>query len=391
MRDLTRPSLALMLAAAVAGASDDPPAMSAAEVRAAFGGEILPVWSGAEHRQYDFWLGRWEGNWRRREEGAFFHQAEGNRADHDLVPILDGKALVELVSGQKPGATGRKTRGFSVRYYDPHAERWVMAQNWPAPNTSGGFLDQLRGRETWGRIEVYSTYRDGEERKITRRYSFSDIRPGAFRWDDHYTGDGGVSWHPGSIVEFRRVAGEGRWPAAGEAMPSWESGDHCDEAAFESFDFLAGGWSGTVRFPDGAESPAEMVAFGILDGCAVMSTLRYERDGRDVKLFEARSYAPRSRRWLVYRLDNQPGTVHEYQVGVLEGGRLELVTAPALVIRDELEEFRPDPEAPGRPERRTLWPEVGGDRIGFDLQESGDAGATWTTVAAVRLERVWSP
>ena len=106
------------------------------------------------------------------------------------------------------------------------------------------------------------------------------------------TGDGGVSWRPGSVVEFRRVAEQGRWPASGQAMPSWETGDHCDEAAFEVFDFLAGGWQGEIRFADGHKDDAVLN----LDGLASRSEVLADRvllytDDADETLFAPDFYS----------------------------------------------------------------------------------------------------
>lgn len=82
-------------------------------------------------------------NWRSRPEGEFYHELDGSWMRHRVFPILDGKALVELAwDRDAPMEPGQ--RGFSIRYFDDSADRWVMSQNWPGPGNPGSaFVDQL--------------------------------------------------------------------------------------------------------------------------------------------------------------------------------------------------------------------------------------------------------
>ena len=98
--------------------------------------------------------------------------------------MLDDKALIEIVRGEEPNASSAYRQGSSIRYWDPSKQRCVMAQNWPAPNTSYAFLDQLQGLDRHGRVQVFSGVTDTEGNPRVRRHTFSDIAPDRLRWDD---------------------------------------------------------------------------------------------------------------------------------------------------------------------------------------------------------------
>lgn len=173
------------------------------------GAEIINDWRAIEHRAFDFWIGEWEMNWRPPADGQLRHQPEGSWTRQRVFPILGGKALIEL-AWARDNPHPPSQRGFSIRYYDPARERWVMAQNWPnATNTGTAFLDQLIGDAHHGRLTMYSiTTRpdsDGNPRTEHRRYNFSDIRPGiGFRWDGSNTADFGATWYTWYVVDAYR-------------------------------------------------------------------------------------------------------------------------------------------------------------------------------------------
>ena len=263
-----------------------------------------------------------------------------------------------------------------------------MAQNWPGPNQGVGFLDQLQGAEHHGRIEVYSTFkRSSDDLLVTRRYAFSDIGNGRFRWDDLYTGDGGLNWRRGQVVDFTRTVEVARWPEVGQPMPGFDDGTHCTMEPFRRFHFLEGRWTGTVE-GGGSKRSARLTATRIEDGCAVMSVLAYERDGEPYKLFEARSYGPTSKAHVAYRLDNRKDTPHSYQVGDFDdAGNLTLATNPALVIRDALAVIESDPPRPERPLERTVWNRLEEGAIAFEMQRRESADDAWETTESFTLTR----
>lgn len=222
--------------------------------------ERAPEWSvapglPAEAREFDFWVGEWEVNLRmRQEDGSWLDQI---RAEAHVYPILRGKAILELWSDERE--TGLK--GYSLRYFDTAREEWVIWLNWPGPNRSGS--SSLAGTFRHGRGEFFSP---GDDGRITR-YTFSDIGPDSFRWDDALSTDDGASWAGNWIMEFSR-AGDRAFLAA-DSVLTFHDGGRCDASAFRSYEFLEGRMTGTVEVP----GPADLVIQGhrILDGCSVMT------------------------------------------------------------------------------------------------------------------------
>ena len=210
--------------------------------------EISDAWQSPEHRAFDFWIGEWEMNWRQRPEGEFYHQKEGSWTRQRVFPILGGKALVEL-AWARDNPEEASQRGFSIRYFDPAREHWVMAQNWPNQNNTGtAFLDQLIGKEHHGRLTMYSATRrpqpDGETTVQHRRYNFADIQEDTFRWDGSNTSDKGVTWTTWSVVDAHKKRDLDAFKPAGSAIPGVHQENLCTEAPHGGFDSLQGVWGG---------------------------------------------------------------------------------------------------------------------------------------------------
>ena len=278
------------------------------------GTEITEEWQSPVHRQYDFWLGEWDANWRAREEDGLDHVEDGTHTHQLVIPVLDGKAVMELMvpSELTPGVP--QWRGFSLRYYDEENDRWIMAQHWPGPQNDGvAFLDQLTGTERFGRIAVYSpdlrrTTQDGEPQ--IRRYTFSDIREDAFRWDGANTADRGTSWFTWMAVDFRRLDAEVDMPPASEPLPGYNEGLLCSDEPHGALDGVIGTWSGTATSPDGSEEAARITAGQMLDGCGVM--VAFERPESGYRSLTFWSWSPQLERWFALYLNNQPGQGHRY-------------------------------------------------------------------------------
>ncbi len=346
----------------------------------ALGGQVKPPFDQGPSRQYDFWIGAWEANWRSAIEGELENADSTETTDAWVFPILQGKALVELARGQT-AIRGGWTQGFSIRYFDLAKQRWVMAQNWPSPNTSTGFLDQLQGTLRHGRVQLYSSWRD-DTGLNTRRYTFSDIHPGRLRWDDAITRDSGTTWTPGQVTEMRRKIQSLTLPKVGQPLPDWVDGSHCTEDPFHRFDSLQGDWRGEAIDGEGKSRPARLVAARFQNGCSVLFVLSWG----DRQIFQAITYGPSSKMWFAYQLDNQPGTPHEYRIGTEDGGRFVFVRNPGLVIAGELEPFeRPEPLLPASGQPRTVWTELTDERVVLELE---DWNGSWVPALTVSLSRV---
>ncbi len=356
----------------------------------ALGAEIIDAWAAPEHRAFDFWIGEWEMNWRSRPEGEFHYQKDGNWTHQHVFPILGGKAIVEL-AWARDNPDEASQRGFSIRYYDPARERWVMAQNWPsAANQGSAFLDQLIGDDHHGRLTMYSIVRrplkDDSIDVQHRRYNFADIRPGvSFRWDGSNTKDEGVTWTTWSVVDAHRRRDLDPYTPAGSSFPGVHEKKLCTEQPHGAFDFLEGEWSGTVTDPDGNISDARYSAGLGLDGCGVLSSL--EANGR--KTFLAYGYNERHKKWVIFRLDDQPGSPHSYFVSDAAGEGAMFAQAPDLAISDEFTAYNlPEYFEPKASLQRVIWEKVTEREFTLRVETRANDGAEWRNVARYNLEKL---
>ena len=102
-------------------------------------------------RRFDFWVGEWDVNLRMLQADGSFRDTVTAQAS--IYSILDGKAVLELWDSAP-------IKGFSLRYYDPDEEGWVLWLDWPQPNRSG--LSNLTGNFRHGRGEFTRTSTDAE-------------------------------------------------------------------------------------------------------------------------------------------------------------------------------------------------------------------------------------
>ena len=151
---------------------------------------------------YGRFVGSWEldvtqiaddGRKRRRPGEWHFGWALDGRAIQDvwIVPprgaLRDGDAAARFNS-----------YGTTLRVYDPDIDAWRI--QWTDPVTRS-FLAMI-GRADGDDIVQLGTRPDGQ----LVRWSFSEIRPGSFRWRGEISGDNGANWRV--ITEFtarRRV------------------------------------------------------------------------------------------------------------------------------------------------------------------------------------------
>lgn len=345
----------------------------------ALGAEITDEWSAPEHRAFDFWVGEWEANWRPPAENEFEHAAEGSWTRQRVFPILGGKAIVEL-AWARDNPEQPSQRGFSIRYYDPARERWVMAQNWPNGNSQGSaFTDQLIGKEHLGRRTMYSATRrptgDGEFADEHRRYNFTDVQEESFRWDGSNTPDNGKTWSTWYVVDFLRQRDLDPYGAAGTSFPGVHKEALCTDEPHGAFDGLQGVWS--------TQDGASLAAGKVIDGCGVMAVLN---DGKRRTLFLI-GYHPRFEHWVIYRLDDKPGTGHSYLVSKQAGEGAVFEEAPALAIKDEFAPYlRPASFETDGARRRLVWETLSDNEIVF-REEARRQGRGWETSKSYRFMR----
>ncbi len=319
-----------------------------------------------EARQFDFWVGEWDVvNRRLTDDGKWF---EAGTATTRVYSILDGCAIVEHWRGN---LGERSIKGFSIRAYDPSAEKWNLLLNWPGKDRPSFGL--LSGAFRHERGEFFTQGKDREGNDQLVRYTFSDSSPSSMRWDAAYSKDEGRTWFTNWIMEFSR-----RDPHS--ALPLFngptQSEDRCTFPEAREFDFFAGRWTGQLKAqgPGGAEtaSPVDVDSYLILEGCAVMDFATVWGEGEPYKKFFIRSFLPPLKRWVLYTIDNREPVFMRYE-GEFEGDSIQLVRAGAEETEGASESY--------------AWTLREDGTVRLDFRLSSDGGKTWTSVATADLQR----
>jgi hypothetical protein len=149
---------------------------------------------------FDFEFGTWDARVSRlvrplsgSEEWVVY---EGTSTVH---PLWNGRANVGELAVTGPAGS---ILGLSLRLYDPAARQWHI--RW-SNSRDGAMGPPMIGEFRDGRGEFYNQELfDG--RAIYVRFIFSDISADSFRLEQAFSADGGRSWEPNWIAEFRRRA-----------------------------------------------------------------------------------------------------------------------------------------------------------------------------------------
>lgn len=156
---------------------------------------------GSSARDFDFWLGTWQGQNRRlRERLAGCDEWDEFEGTCVARPILDGLGNIEEFRTDYAGGFV----GMGLRIFDPETRLWAIY--WAdsrrtgllEPPVVGSFADGI------GRFECDEIF---EGRPIIVRYTWSDITEASARWQQSFSEDGGSTWETNWTVEHRRVDG----------------------------------------------------------------------------------------------------------------------------------------------------------------------------------------
>lgn len=352
---------------------------------AAVGQDIAPPFDAGEHRAFDFWIGEWEADWQRKDPDALDAYLALTQMTHRVMPVLSGKALIELAApAADPAQPG--LRGFSIRYFDAASGEWIMAQHWPSPDDVGlAFTDQLRGTGQHGRHEVYSHAAQRSEQAgqpIIRRYTFSDIAPQRLRWDMGVTSDAGATWATPLVMHFNRTQETSQLWMPGEDWFGHGTGASCTDEPHGAFDALAGHWSGTVT-PAGEQAmPISWQGGQMLDGCAVGGLLTAPA-GEE---FVAWSYSPQLERWVEFSLNDRPGEGHEYMTSTSGGPGAVFNPDPSLLIESRTEPYYGLDAGPAL--RRSRWTTFTADELVVEIDTRENGEADWVPAAVMHMQRV---
>lgn len=338
-------ALVPLLGAASANAQGEPP-----------GPELLC--SEPEARVFDFWIGSWDVvNRNRPPDGTRF--SETGRATDRVYPVVGGCGIVEHWRGH---AISRFIVGFSVRAWDPGAGEWLLVLLWPT-NGSPSF-GELRGGFRHGRGEFSFRRETADGDTAIHRFTFSDITPDAFRWENATSRDGGRSWGGSWIMEFTRrdpVADPGLWHGPTTTTRRCSAEEH------RRFDPYLGEWRGTRMDASGDSVPVAAHLVPILEGCAVMERV-WSADGR-WEAFRVRAYEPAAGQWVEYSLDSDTRMLRRREA---EPG-------------SEMAAFRDVAAGPDGRLTRIRWQEGSEGTPIWLVEEAAGSNGPWSERAVVRL------
>lgn len=251
-----------------------------------------------ESRQFDFWVGAWDVNLRIQQPDLSWK--DSIQADARVYPILFGKAVLELWDSPT-------IKGYSLRYYDPKRKEWVLWLNWPGQDRSGS--SSLSGTFRHGRGDFQSVNERPDGSTSISRYSFNDITPHSLRWDDAYSDDGGKTWRNQWIMEFTRREAVPTLDPAGGPAHTFVDGSRATLPQFAHYAYLEGNFEGELVVT-GIEDPIPVtwVGYKVLDGCAIISFLRFELLGTKHEVFHHLTWNTYANRFEATILEDSPIT-----------------------------------------------------------------------------------
>jgi hypothetical protein len=121
-----------------------------------------------------------------------------------------------------------------------------------------------------------------------------------------------------------------------------------------------------------------------LDGCGVIAALETE----DKREFLAAGFLERVSKWVIFRLDDQPGTAHAYYVSESAGEGASFGEAAKLAIVDEFTPYQREENFDTSAAARRLVFETLSETSLVLLEETRSGGDdAWRTSARYELQR----
>lgn len=234
--------------------------------------------------QFDFWIGNWNVNNRYFLDSGW---RDVGSAEVHVFPVAGGCGVVELWDGML-GRT--RIRGFSARTWNPSDSTWTLVLNWPQPNRAT--FSTLQGRFRYGRGDFYREI-ETDSGMVLTRYTFADIGPDRFRWNDGTSRDAGATWHTQWIMEYARRPSSAR-PVLNAALTSMADDPVCTGAAFDAAEPLLGRW----ETPDGTS----LIVVRAIGGCAVLAFLDWQSARGPQSMFAILGYDYQATHWTAWVL-----------------------------------------------------------------------------------------
>lgn len=159
--------------------------------------DVAEACKGAEHREFDFWIGQWNLVVKTRKAPGSDEWVEAP-ATNRIQSTLGGCAVEESFRAEGPGSPWAG-RSFSA-YVGP---KKVWRQTWV--DDQGSYLAFTGGMES-GRMVLRGESFKREDKEIQMRMVFSDITAGSLTWTWERTNDGGATWTPVMIILYTRAS-----------------------------------------------------------------------------------------------------------------------------------------------------------------------------------------
>jgi hypothetical protein len=151
----------------------------------------------SSERDFDFLEGEWDASCRVPSKDGW---AEG-RGSLTASWTLDGRVLVEHFEGIYHGGA---LRGLGLRAFNPKTRLWEHV--WTDDLEPGRFY-VWRGAFRDGKIDLLAEFEDAGGTHVRSRLTWSEITAHAAHWESARSTDGGKTWQPHWVIDFRRRAG----------------------------------------------------------------------------------------------------------------------------------------------------------------------------------------
>ncbi|HST58792.1 MAG TPA: hypothetical protein VLK84_08895 [Longimicrobium sp.] len=317
-------------------------------------------------RDFHFLHGRWHVHNRR-----LLHPLTGSDAwiafdgRSHVRPLWDGRANLETWEADAPAG---RMQAVSLHLHDPRSGEWRL--HW-ATRDSGRVGVPAIGTFAYGRGEFYAQ-EEFEGRTIFLRLVWEDRGPGACRFEQAFSEDGGRLWETNWTMDFTRLPDADDAPRDASAIlraPVARAGSGAHD-----FDFLHGTWRiQNRRLRDPLAGFGEWYAF---DGSATELPLwdgdanleEYEATlpgGHRIHGLALRLYEPDTRRWTIHWASSDRGRLDPALTGTFRDGVGEFISHEDYGGRMVLVRFH--------------WTSVGPDAARWEQAFSADGGRTWET------------
>lgn len=138
---------------------------------------------GEEVQTFDRLVGTWDGDFTfYRDDGTVFKK----KGELFFGWIMDGRAIQDLWIGYPTTEQKERTIGTTIRFFDTALKQCRIVFINPQFN----YIVSMQGGRKGDRIVLHGVDSDG----LPIRWTFSEISPDSFHWQEEKSHDGGKTW-----------------------------------------------------------------------------------------------------------------------------------------------------------------------------------------------------